>query len=261
MSVRDLWRRRRLGPIPLPPFPMMHAIGAEDPDLFVAIGQEFVRYFVDLAGLRPDERVLEVGSGAGRMAIQLTEYLSPAGSYEAFDIYRDGVEWCQQQITPRVPNFRFHHADLHSIRYNKDADAPATGYRFPWDDASFDFVFLTSVCTHLLPDDMAHYLSEIGRVLRPGGRCFITWFLLNDESRRLLSEGKGDITFIPQNDVYWVNSWDVPEWAVAYDEAHVVATYERNGLRPRRPFHHGAWCGRRAFLTAHDLVIADRADS
>ena len=42
----------------------------------------------------------------------------------------------------------------------------------------------------MLPDDVAHYLEEIGRVMKPGGRTMITWFLLNDEVERLLEEQK-----------------------------------------------------------------------
>ena len=250
-------RRRRRAPIPLPSAAMMHAIGAEDAEGFVAAGREFLGYFQDLAGLRPDERVLEVGSGAGRMALQLAGYLDRRGTYEAFDIYKDGVEWCQQHITPRHPNFRFHHADLYSSRYNQAGTTRGADYVFPWDDDSFDFAFLTSVFTHLLPEELEHYMGEIVRVLRPGGRCLITWFLLNQESKARLAEGRGPLSFIPQDDVYWVNSYEVPEWAVAYDEAYVLGRYQHNGLVPRQPFEYGAWCGREEFLTAHDIIVAD----
>lgn len=248
---------RRRGRIPLPPAAMMHAIGAEDAEGFVTVGREFVRYFQDLAGLRPDEDVLEVGSGAGRMALQLAGFLDKRATYEAFDIYKDGVEWCQQQITPRHRSFRFHHADLFSSRYNQTGTGKGSEYVFPWADDSFDFVFLTSVFTHLLPRDLEQYMREIARVLRPEGRCLITWFLLNDQSKALLAEGRGPLSFIPQDDVYWVNSYEVPEWAVAYDEGFVLDQYRRNGLVPRRPFEYGAWCGREEFLTAHDVIVAD----
>jgi SAM-dependent methyltransferase len=192
------------------------------------------------------------------MALQLVDYLGRRGSYEAFDIYGDGVAWCRHEITTRHPNFRFHHADLFSSRYNQHAAEPADRYRFPWDDASFDFGFLTSVFTHLLPADLEHYMAELGRVIRPGGRSFITWFLLNEESRRLLAAGKGDLSVTAVDEVHAVHSTDVPEWAVAYDEDYVVELYRRNGFVPRRPLHAGGWAGRGQFMTAHDVVIADR---
>lgn len=48
--------------------------------------------------------------------------------------------------------------------------------------SSFDFVFLTSVFTHLLPEDMNNYFSEVVRVLTHARRCLITYFLLTFES-------------------------------------------------------------------------------
>ena len=55
---------------------------------------------------------------------------------------------------------------------------------FPCADNSFDLVFLTSVFTHMFAGDVENYLSEISRVLKPGGKCLITWFLLDEVSRK-----------------------------------------------------------------------------
>jgi hypothetical protein len=49
------------------------------------IGEEFLGFFTALAGLSPDDRVLDVGSGKGLTALPLTRYLSGLGSYEGFD--------------------------------------------------------------------------------------------------------------------------------------------------------------------------------
>ncbi len=42
---------------------------------FKVIGNEFFRYFVEIGGLKPHEKVLEVGCGIGRMAVPLMGYL------------------------------------------------------------------------------------------------------------------------------------------------------------------------------------------
>ena len=54
---------------------------------FNEIGEEFFRHFVELGGLKPDERVLDLGCGIGGMAVPLTRYLSERGSYKGFDVF------------------------------------------------------------------------------------------------------------------------------------------------------------------------------
>ena len=149
---------------------------------FAATGDEFLTYFVEMGGLQPGEAVLDVGCGIGRMARPLAGYLSEAGSYDGFDVNRDGIGWCRRRYAGR-PNFRFQVADLYNRRYNPRGAHAAVEYRFPYDDARFDFVILTSVLTHLLEAEADHYLAETARVLRPGGRVFATFFLLDDDAR------------------------------------------------------------------------------
>jgi len=48
------------------------------------------------------------------------------------------------------PQFRFQHADLFNTAYNPRGVQQAAQYRFPYEDDSFDFAYLGSVCTHLL---------------------------------------------------------------------------------------------------------------
>src|SRR5262245_53999141 len=162
---------------------------------FQAVGQEFFHYFVELAGLQPDERVLDVGCGIGRMAIPLTRYLHPQGSYEGFDVVPLGIEWCRNKITPRYPQFHFQLADIHNEHYAPQGRTPARKYQFPYPADSFDFVFLTSVFTHLLPADLENYVYEIARVMKLNGRCLMTFFLLNAESLDLMQRKRGTLAF------------------------------------------------------------------
>src|SRR5437660_12267383 len=112
------------------------------------------------------------------MARPLTKYLK-GGSYEGIDIVARSVQWCQRTYASRYPNFRFHFADIYNKVYNPDGKHQASEYRLPFETSSFDFVFLTSVFTHMLPQYMEHYLSEVVRVLKPSNRCLITYFLIN----------------------------------------------------------------------------------
>ena len=131
---------------------------------FEKVGDEFLKYFVELGGLKPQSRVLEIGSGIGRMARPLTGYLK-TGAYEGIDIIPEGVKWCQKKITDRYSNFNFQLADIHSAMYNPGGNFSAVEYRFPFDDGQFDFIFLTFRFTHMMKQEVDNYLSEVSRTI------------------------------------------------------------------------------------------------
>jgi len=54
-----------------PLIPPRHLIFIGDGD-YENTGKEFLHYFVKLAGLKPDDKVLDIGCGIGRMAVPLT---------------------------------------------------------------------------------------------------------------------------------------------------------------------------------------------
>ncbi|HEV2035666.1 MAG TPA: class I SAM-dependent methyltransferase [Candidatus Dormibacteraeota bacterium] len=222
------------------------------------MGDEFLRYFIDYGHLKPGGRVLDVGSGDGRMARALTSYLDPSGSYEGLEIVRSGVEWCQGAITTKYPRFRFQHADIFNQVYNADGKIPASRYQFPFDAAEFDFVFLTSVFTHMLAEDYRHYLDEISRVLKPGGWCFASMFLVTREAQAGITSGRSNPRFRFRLGGLWVDDLKLPEKAVAYLEADVLSDFEDRGLSPE-PIRYGYWCGRSDFVSCQDLVAATKA--
>jgi SAM-dependent methyltransferase len=229
-------------------------VGAGD---FVKIGDEFFGYFVEFCDLRPEHAVLDVGSGIGRMARPLTKFLT-SGSYAGIDIVPRGIEWCQRHITSRYPNFSFQHADVYNQEYNPTGTCQPGDFRFPFADESFDFVFLTSVFTHMLPNGMQRYLSEAARCLRPGGKCLITFFLLNEESRMRLSAGQSSMDFkFPAGDGCWMHDRGIPEFAIAYDEATIRSRYDDARLIVRA-LKYGSWCGRAEYLSYQDILIAEK---
>ena len=60
------------------------------------------------------------------------------------------------------PNFRFRHVDVLNRAYNPQGRLDPENFEFPYPQDAFDFVFLTSVFTHMRPPEMRHYLT---------GRC------------------------------------------------------------------------------------------
>lgn len=250
-TLADWADRARGRSVPLePPESLVAGIGGS-----WAVGERYLGHFRDLCGLRPGEAVLDVGCGVGRMAVPLAGYLGPRGRYEGFDIIRAHVRWCRRAITSRWPNFRFRHADIFNREYNPDGRVKGCEYRFPYRDDTFDFALLTSVFTHLMPADAAHYLAELGRVLKPGGRCLGTFFLLNAESNALVDGGRGRFTLWPTEGVYRVCSREVPEACIALDEAFVEEAARKAGLVMDRPPHYGCWCGRDPIFEFQDVVI------
>ena len=240
---------------PLTPPARLMFIGEGD---YEEVGKEFLRYHADLGGLRPEMRVLDVGCGIGRMAAPLTSYLSASGSYEGFDIMAMGIDWCARNISTRFPNFRFQHARIYNKMYDAGAQCRAADYVFPYRDSEFDYVFLTSVFTHMLKEDVAQYLSQIVRVLKPGGTCLSTYFLLNPETERLFGSDPARNRCPHPYAGLMVADPECPEQAVAYPEIAVRQLYALQGLRICEPIHYGSWCGRAEFLSYQDIVISKK---
>jgi len=166
------------------PSPDPNSVFVGDGD-YRAVGAEFLGHFIRKGGLRPDARVLDIGSGIGRMAVPLTQYLDPAKAlYSGIDPVAGGVNWCHQNITSRYPNFEFRHIDIAHDLYNPKGVVNGLSLVLPFADRSFDFVIMTSVVTHLPSDEVKTYLEQVSRVLAPGGKLFMTAFVVDDVAAR-----------------------------------------------------------------------------
>lgn len=140
---------------------------------------EYLAYLTLLCDLRRDSVVLELGCGYGRTARGLLEYLRSPGCYRGLDVNRERIEDARQRIQRRYPNFQFDHLDVHSAHDNPHGRTPASACVFPLPAGACDVVYAASLFTHLLPDETCRYLAESGRVLKPGGRCLVSVFLLD----------------------------------------------------------------------------------
>jgi SAM-dependent methyltransferase len=238
---------------PLVPPRRRQFVGNSD---FRATGEEFRVHLHRFAELTPHDRVLDIGCGIGRIArVLVTELAPPSGSYDGFDVARDGISWCQSHYTSTPVPFRFVHVDLRHPVYNPKGTEDAATFSFPYPDASFDLAIATSLFTHLLDASAERYIAESARVLAPGGRLFATWFVL-DESWP--TPEQSTISFRPTSGAALVVDPSEPERAVGYPLTWIRRCLERHGLTLREPYQRGAWTGQPG-ASSQDILVADRA--
>ena len=242
--------------VPIPPTSLQRLNGPQE---FVKVGATIAESLVRNAGLTAGEDVLDVGCGSGRVALPLISILGPDGSYEGFDVVPEAVAWCQRRITAAHPNFRFQLADVHSDHYHRAGTQTAETYVFPFADATFDLVFLTSIFTHLGADATENYLRQCARVLRPDGRLFATFFLMDEFAAAAVAAGSADRAFHPAADGAFTTNPRDPDAAVAHDESTIRAILERSGMELRRPPLRGTWCGRPDGAGLQDVIVAHKA--
>lgn len=147
---------------------------------FGRMGDSFVSELRDRGWLKSGDKVLEIGCGCGRNAFAIARQLDYF-TYEGLDIDRVSIESAARNRTLLHYGCRFQFIDVRNAEYNPQGACVANEYRFPRDDNSYDVVFLVSVFTHMMPDDVSHYLVEIARILKPGGRVVFTTFLMDHD--------------------------------------------------------------------------------
>ena len=251
-SVDSLFGRGRTGLIP--PRSITHFTAKE----WKNYGENFRNHFIKFGEINPKSKILDVGCGIGSAAIGLTGYLSKSGEYCGFEIDKMQVDWCKSNISTKFCNFHFQHADVKNYNYNPAGKYESKNYIFPYEDNHFDFVYLLSVFTHMYTPDMENYFKEISRVLKPGGKSFITYFLLNEESEKLIEIGKSSQNLIHDIDGCITSNLDNPEEANGFKEKHIIKLHEDNGLTISEPINYGSWCGRENFIDYQDIVIGTK---
>ena len=118
-----------------------------------ASGQDIVR-LVELTEARPDDVALDVATGGGHTALALAPHV---GRIVASDLTPRMLEAAREHILGKgIENAEFALADAEDM---------------PFEDASFDIVTCRIAPHHF--GDIAAFAREVGRVLKPGGRCVL----------------------------------------------------------------------------------------
>jgi len=184
--------------------------------------------FPDRLGYTNSSRVVDIGSGLGRLATGLLAEFGEV-QYLGIDANEPFVRWCKENIEKQHPSFRFMHLDMANALYNPDGSFDGSQLRLPLEDNSADIVFLWGLYTNMKPDDVEAYNREIGRILRPQGRCFLTAFAEDDAP---------DVTINPAN--YVPYACDGPLTVVRYSKPWLFSSFQRHGLRLEDFRYHGS---------------------
>ena len=183
-GTRNTFSRLKGAPdgLPLPPGDLMFLVqGTTNVQEFLTDGRGTALAVLDVlksSGVTVDSSmsVLDFGCGCGRV-IRHVHAISGARCHGS-DYNPQLVKWCKE-------NLRFAQFDVNG------ASPP-----LPHADGQFDVIYALSVFTHLPEELQAAWMSELSRVLKPGGHLLMTThgesFLpyMSEEDRKTFQSGR-----------------------------------------------------------------------
>ena len=120
--------------------------------------RRYMRPVLDRVGIRPGERVLELGPGPGAFTVDAARHAGPQGRIIAVDIQPEMIAWVEERVRE---------AGLSNVETHV-----AGAYELPLENESIDRAFVVTVLPEI--PDQSRALAELWRVLKPGGRLSIT---------------------------------------------------------------------------------------
>lgn len=164
------------------PLEFLYIIGSPNIEHFKNVGKSLLPEIVYRCQITPWKNILDLGCGCGRFAIPFTstEY---KGLYYGIDIWQDGINWCQKNLTILNPNLKFIHLNIENPYYFDDFK-PNLKNKFGLtqyiEPSSIDAMFAISTFTHLIYEDLIEYFSELKVIMKKGSIAYVTFFVIDE---------------------------------------------------------------------------------
>ena len=121
-------------------------------------GRDIDQWMLDLLKLQPNDKILDVGCGAGKQCFSYLDYLKRKADITGGDVSKDLLDQAREENEKRSA-----HVEFVDLNFNE---------RFPFEDNRFDF---SSCCFAIYyAENVPFTIGEMHRVLKPGGRLFTT---------------------------------------------------------------------------------------
>lgn len=192
-----------------------HAVGHHDSDF----GSWQFWWLIQHAGLRPDDHVLDLGCGTGRLAKHLVPFLEPGG-YCGLDISPEAIDIARARIPADVRRNR-----APAILRNDDL-------RLEEVDGEADLVWANSLLTHLNEKGVVELLAHLPDVLADDGQAFLTFFDEPQQSAKDFGYTPSDIHDIAAN--LGVHVRIIPEDAFEHPKGQRLVTVRHHSAVPDR---------------------------
>lgn len=230
----------------------------DDKECYFNLGKQQAEKIIQWLSIKPDQKILDIGCGCGRIAIHFLNYLNEQGQYIGIDSNKTLLSYCEDNISTINNRFQFKLIDAYNGVYSRDGKLKCEDIVFPIEDGTVDIVIMWSVFTHMYLVDIDAYLKEIRRVLKKGGLSISSFNLYNKYISNQIKMEKAylDIKYRINEDSYSLDK-ETPENGFAHNEEIVKELYWKNEFIIRE-IKYGFWSSKESVGEFHDCIIAQR---